>query len=104
MEQLGHQLLVGDAAEIRRLARRRQKNDRRDAHLLLRRIATVKQWLKEQANRDLRVLRLQTHPGVGLLTSLCLVHTLSRPIRYKSCSRQELLADGAIFRKFILDL
>ncbi|MDQ3667680.1 MAG: transposase [Acidobacteriota bacterium] len=35
MEQLGHQLLVGDAAEIRRLARRRQKNDRRDADLLL---------------------------------------------------------------------
>lgn len=35
MEQLGHQLLVGDAAEIRRLARRRQKNYRRDAELLL---------------------------------------------------------------------
>ena len=35
VEQLGHQLLVGDAAEIRRLARRRQKNDRRDADLLL---------------------------------------------------------------------
>ena len=28
VEELGHQLLVGDAAEIRRLARRRQKNDR----------------------------------------------------------------------------
>ena len=35
IEQLGHKLLVGDAAEIRRLARRRQKNDRRDADLLL---------------------------------------------------------------------
>src|SRR6266542_947252 len=35
MEELGHKLLVGDAAEIRRLARRRQKNDRRDADLLL---------------------------------------------------------------------
>jgi transposase len=33
MEQLGHKLLVGDAAEIRKLARRRQKNDRRDADL-----------------------------------------------------------------------
>ncbi len=153
MEQLGHQLLVGDAAEIRRLARRRQKNDRRDADLLLellvhgefpalfrysresrevlrqlryrhklvklrtmvvntlqalainaglslraqlltkggrkqlaglqlseiaqqqraelvsladelpRRIATVEQWLKEQAKSDSRVQRLQTHPG-----------------------------------------
>ena len=35
IEQLGHKLLVGDAAEIRRLARRRQKNDRRDASLIL---------------------------------------------------------------------
>jgi transposase len=35
IEEIGHQLLVGDAAEIRRLARRRQKNDRRDAELLL---------------------------------------------------------------------
>src|SRR5215210_2421211 len=35
IEQLGHKLLVGDAAEIRRLARRRQQNDRRDADLLL---------------------------------------------------------------------
>lgn len=36
MAELGHQLLVRDAAEIRRLARRRQKNDRRDADLLAR--------------------------------------------------------------------
>ena len=174
VEQLGHQLLVGDAAEIRRLARRRQKNDRRDANLLLdllvhdefpalfrysresremlrqlryrhklvklrtmvvntlhalaincglslraqllskggrqqlaglqlsviaqqqrdelvsladeltRRIATVEQWLKVQANSDPRVRRLQTHPGVGLLTSLCLVHTLGDLSRFPS--------------------
>ena len=38
MEELAHQLLEGDAAEIRRLARRRQKNDRRDAELLLERL------------------------------------------------------------------
>lgn len=174
MEQLGHQLLVGDAAEIRRLARRRQKNDRRDADLLLdllvhdefpalfrysresrevlrqlryrhklvklrtmvvntlhalainaglslraqlmskggrqqlaglqlsaisqqqrdellsladeltRRIGTVEQWLKVQVQSDVRVLRLQTHPGVGLLTSLCLVHTLGDLSRFPS--------------------
>lgn len=35
IEQLGHTLLVGDAAQIRRLARRRQKNDDRDADLIL---------------------------------------------------------------------
>jgi transposase len=174
MEEIGHQLLVGDAAEIRRLARRRQKNDRRDADLLLellvhhefpalfrypresrellrqlryrhklvklrtmvantlhalainagvslraqlltrggrqrlqglqlsviaeqqrdellsladelsRRILTVEQWLKEQARSDQRVRRLQTHPGVGLLTSLCLVHTLGDLSRFSS--------------------
>jgi len=35
VEGLGHRVLVGDAAEVRRLARRRQKNDRRDAGLIL---------------------------------------------------------------------
>ena len=35
LEGLGHRVLVGDAAEIRRRARRRQKNDRRDASLIL---------------------------------------------------------------------
>jgi transposase len=174
IEQLGHKLLVGDAAEIRRLARRRQKNDRRDADLLLdllvhqefpalfrysresrevlrqlryrhklvklrtmvvntlhalainaglslraklltkggrkqlstlqlsaisqqqrdellsladeltRRIQTVEQWLQSQAKSDARVQRLQTHPGVGLLTSLCLVHTLGDLSRFSS--------------------
>jgi transposase len=174
MEQLGHKLLVGDAAEIRRLARRRQKNDRRDADLLLellvheefprlfryskesrevlrqlryrhklvklrtmvvnslqalainaglslraqllskggrqqlqslqlsaisqqqrdelvsladeltRRMQTVEQWLQAQARSDARVRRLQTHPGVGLLTSLCVVHTLGEVRRFSS--------------------
>jgi len=174
IEQLGHKLLVGDAAEIRRLARRRQKNDRRDADLLLdllvhnefpalfryspesrevlrqlryrhklvklrtmvvntlhalainaglslraklltkggrqqlrglqlsaisqqqrdellsladeltKRIHIVEQWLQTQAKSEPRVLRLQTHPGVGLLTSLCLVHTLGDLSRFSS--------------------
>jgi hypothetical protein len=35
LEELGHQVWLGDAAEIRRRARRRQKNDRRDAELIL---------------------------------------------------------------------
>ena len=35
LEGLGHRVLVGDAAEIRRRARRWQKNDRRDATLIL---------------------------------------------------------------------
>lgn len=174
IEQLGHKLLVGDAAEIRRLARRRQKNERRDANLILdllvhgefptlfryaqesrevlrqlryrhklvklrtmvvnslhalainaglslraklltrdgrqqlrglslssishqqreelvsladeltRRIGKVEQWLQAQAKQEVRVQRLQTHPGVGLLTSLCLVHTLGDSSRFSS--------------------
>lgn len=174
VEELGHMLLVGDAAEIRRLARRRQKNDRRDADLILdllveddfprlyrysaesrevlrqlrfrhklvklrtmilnslhalsisaglslqaklataqgrarlqqlrlspvlttqrdewlalcdelsNRILAVERWLKRQAKNDEQVQRVQTHAGVGLLTSLCLVHTLGDVTRFAS--------------------
>jgi transposase len=35
LEGLGHRVLIGDAAEIRRRAKRGQKNDRRDASLIL---------------------------------------------------------------------
>lgn len=35
IEDLGHELLVGDSEAIRKKARRRQKNDRRDAALIL---------------------------------------------------------------------
>jgi transposase len=40
--------------------------------------------LKAQAKRDERVQRVQTHAGVGLLTSLCLVHTLGDVSRFAS--------------------
>jgi transposase len=48
------------------------------------RVVTVERWLKEQGKSDERVRRLQTHPGVGLLTSLCLVHTLGELTRFSS--------------------
>lgn len=170
--ELGHQVWVGDATEIRRLAKRRQKNDRRDAkHILelllrgefprlhryapesqmvlrqlryrhkvvkhstmvknsLRAIAlgsgvnvqakltskaglerlralplsallaterdewlrlldqlegqrkTVEKQLHTTAKTDPRVQRLLTHPGVGLLTALCLVHALGPVERF----------------------
>src|SRR5215218_1397237 len=41
-----------------------------------RRIAEVEGELEQAAAGDERVLRLRTHPGVGLLTGLALVHTL----------------------------
>ena len=51
------------------------------------RIKALDDWLKQQAQGDERVLRLQMHPGVGLLTSLALAHTLE-PVSRFSGSRK----------------
>lgn len=40
------------------------------------RIARADRWLKQQASTDERVKLLMTHPGVGVLTALGVVHTL----------------------------
>jgi len=172
LEELGHQVWLGDATEIRRRARRRQKNDRRDAELILellchnefprihrpspesreilrmlryrhklvkvrtliknslqslslqaglslqarlftrqgtqqlealalspvmrqqrqqwlellqelnQRITETEGWLKQQALPDPRISLLRTHPGLGLLSSLGIVHTLSPVSRF----------------------
>lgn len=177
LEELGHEVWLGDATEIRRRARRRQKNDRRDAKLILdllvhdefprihrpspesreilrmlryrhklvkmrtmsknslqalalqsglslrarlltqtgvqqlrrapmspvmqfqreqwlagleflqQRIVESVSWLKEHAADDPRVNRLRTHPGIGLLTALAIVHTLE-PVNRFSNQRQ----------------
>ena len=41
-------------------------------------------WLKLQSKDDLRIQRLRTHPGIGLLTALCLVHTLLPVERFRN--------------------
>jgi transposase len=41
-------------------------------------------WLKAQSKGDLVVARLRTHPGIGLLTSLCLAHTLQPIDRFRN--------------------
>jgi transposase len=174
LEDLGHEVWLGDAAEIRRRARWRQKNDRRDAELILdllvhdefprlhrpamksreilrmlryrqklikmrtmcknslqavalqsglakrsqlftkagqqellaanmspamqwqreqwlqlleplnQRLLETMLWLKQQSRDDQRIVRLRTHPGIGLLTSLCLVHTLEPVSRFRN--------------------
>jgi transposase len=166
LEDLGHEVWLGNATEIRRRARWRQKNDRRDAELILdllvhdefprlhrpapqsreilrmlryrqklikmrtmgknslqalalqsglakrsqlftkagqqelrtaamspamqwqreqwlqlleplnQRLLETMLWLKQQSQDDARIKLLRTHPGIGLLTSLCVVHTL----------------------------
>jgi transposase len=174
LEELGHEVWLGDATEIRRRARWRQKNDRRDAELILdllvhdefprlhrplmksrevlrmlryrqklikirtmgknslqalalqsglakrsqlftqagqqellaaamspamqwqreqwlqlmeplnQRLVETRLWLKQQSQDDPRIVRLLTHPGIGLLTSLCLVHTLEPVSRFRN--------------------
>ena len=174
LEELGHEVWLGDATEIRRRARWRQKNDRRDAELILDlmvhdefprlhrpcpqsreilrmlryrqklvkirtmgknslqalalqsglakgshlftkagrqelrtaamspvmqwqreqwfqlleplndRLLETMLWLKQQTKDDERIARLRTHPGVGLLTSLCVVHTLEPVSRFRN--------------------
>jgi transposase len=177
LESLGHRVLVGDAYIIRKCALRRQKNDRRDAELLLdlllhgdfpavhippvasqevlrllryrqrlvgiqtklrnsvqalalnyqlrlgpklwskrgqqqlltldldmtdrlqretslellaqirTRIRAIEKELTLRADQNERVRLLRTHPGVGLLTSLALVHTLEPVTRFDRARR-----------------
>lgn len=177
LEEMGHQLVVGDAQAIRQFARRRQKNDRRDAQLLLdlllrgdfpavhipspasrdvlallryrhrlvgirtmlrnglqavalshqlrlgprlftvrgrqqfavlelagayaaqrqhslellesleERIHAIEKELEVRAQQDARVMRLRTHPGVGLLTGLAVVHALDPVQRFDRARR-----------------
>ena len=172
LEELGYQIWIGHASAIRSFARRRQKNDRRDADLILDlltrgdfprihrysaasravlqqlryrqrlvkmrtmivnslvfmassrsvslrtrlksrrglerlqllplpepqcqqrdelcqllrelkpKIETVERWLEEKAEADERVQRLRTHHGIGVLTGLCLAHTLENVERF----------------------
>jgi transposase len=174
LHELGHQVWVGDATQIRRRARSRQKTDRRDAELLLdlllkdefprihrlspeslgvlgqlryrhrlvqmrtkvhnslqsialgagvslrsklrtkkgrqrlnelsltsalsrqreewlsliaelnTRIERVEKQLEPLASADERVRRVRTHPGIGLLTGLALVHTLCPVSRFSN--------------------
>lgn len=41
-------------------------------------------WLKAQSQGDVCVARLRTHPGIGLLTALCLVHSLQPVDRFRN--------------------
>jgi len=172
IEELGGEVWIGHASDVRRFAKRRQKNDRRDAELILdlllkgdfprihqrsaqsnevlrqlryrhrlvrmttmiknslqamakgagvserlnlssrggkqrlltapmsevqsqqrrqwldllevlgQRIRGVESWLSGQAADDQRAMRLRTHPGIGLMTAMCLVHTLEPISRF----------------------
>jgi transposase len=45
-------------------------------------ITTIEQWLKQATAADVAVQRLQTHPGIGLLSSICIRYTLESVDRF----------------------
>src|SRR5215471_2544618 len=73
LAQLGHELWVGDAAEIRAAMVRKQKSDVRDARhildlLLSNRFPRI--WIPSPAERDVRQLLRHRHKMVGLRTAV----------------------------------
>jgi len=69
LQRLGHEVWVGDAAEIRARNVRRQKTDRRDAaHILqlLREDRFPKIWMPTAAERDVRQLLIHRHKLVEI--------------------------------------
>jgi len=73
LEELGHELWIGDAAQIRRLVVRTQKTDRRDAeHILtlLRDGRFPRLWVPSPELRDLRQLLRHRHKLVQIRTQV----------------------------------
>jgi transposase len=50
-------------------------------------ILRLDQWLVARAGDDESVRLIKTHPGVGTLTALCLVHTLGEASRFSSAAK-----------------
>jgi transposase len=48
------------------------------------RISETRTWLTQQSRADERISRLRTHPGIGLLSSLGIVHTLWPVSRFRN--------------------
>src|SRR5208282_1904129 len=71
LEGLGHELVMGDATRIRKMAARKQKTDERDADHLLELLAGDRFpqiWVPSAAERDLRQLVLHRHKLVQMRT------------------------------------
>ena len=71
MEQLGHEVWVGDAAQIRASYVRKQKTDRRDAGHILKLLLEgrfPRLWRPDAAVRDLRQLLIHRHRLVQIRT------------------------------------
>jgi transposase len=71
LSELGHELWIGDAAEIRAREVRKQKTDERDARLILDLLLSnrfPKIWVPTPAERDLRQLLWHRHKLVCMRT------------------------------------
>jgi transposase len=71
LERLGHEVWVGDAAQIRASYVRRQKTDRRDARHILRLLMEnrfPRLWVPSGEQRDLRQLLIHRHKLVEIRT------------------------------------
>ena len=73
LAELGIELWIGDAAEIRTLRVRKQKTDRHDAQLLLKLLLEnrfPRVWIPNPENRDLRQLLWHRHRLVQMRTRM----------------------------------
>jgi transposase len=73
LAELGFEVWIGDAAEIKRLRVRKQKTDRQDAQLLLKLLLEnrfPKIWVPSPENRDLRQLLWHRHRLVQMRTGI----------------------------------
>ena len=71
LDSLGHEVWIGDAAEIRASYVRKQKTDRRDAAHILKLLIEdrfPRLWRPSQAERNLRQLLIHRHRLVGIRT------------------------------------
>ncbi len=69
LERLGHEVWIGDAAQIRASYVRKQKTDRRDAAHILKLLMEdrfPRLWRPSAAERDLRQLLIHRHKLVGI--------------------------------------
>lgn len=55
-------------------------------------IKTIEQWLERATKADVAVQRLRTHPGIGLLTSICVRYTLEQVDRFTTTRRVSAFA------------
>jgi transposase len=101
LQELGHELVVGEAAKIRAMKTRKQKHDRGDAQHLLNLLVRgdfPKIWLPPAEERDVRALIEHRHQLVELRTraqnglqAIALSYGLRRRGRLRSQAGQQAL-------------